>query len=502
MAKTKMVDPMIVSAKKAQVDNKVMDRKHTINLDEDEDVRVNYDGMDDIEEIDSILDSEEIDEIPEKPVSRTRKSTDTSDCPTKISKKEFKDLPRKERKERIKNARLDAAYDDNGKLKKGYKKNGKRKMKVWKKVLICLLIILLGVGGYAAWYALTVLGKTTKIFSGNITDIFTPVRLATDEHGLTNLLVFGTSEDEEGHGGALLTDSILVVSLNQDKKIAKTFSIPRDLWVNYSLDGEDPMSCWTGYRGKINATYMCALNANDQNTDKAARYFARKVSEITGVDIHYYIAIDWTVVVTTVDALGGVDVDIHAVGDNGISDVCQQLRITNDQLKNYHADGKTALKIARARGACYAYGGEEIQVNFGLPNSNFDREINQQRIINAMKDKALNIGILADPTKVITIIDSLGENVKTNITMSELRSGLDIALGMKGEIESIETQKLFSTGNINGQSSVIPKGAALDSNSPSVYNYTYMQSYFEEELESLYLDKKEVVVEGETEDDK
>ena len=153
------------------------------------------------------------------------------------------------------------------------------------------------------------------------------------------------------------------------------------------------MNCVVGTQGKINATYMCALNEL-QNKDQAARYFVKKISEITGLDLQYYIALDWGAMKTIVDEIGGIDVDVHSDDERGIYDSCQHLSLSRGM--NYNLDGKTALKLARARNAGCDTGGD-----FCLTNSNFDREINQQRIFNAIKAKTLSIGILANPTRVI-----------------------------------------------------------------------------------------------------
>ena len=78
--------------------------------------------------------------------------------------------------------------------------------------------------------------------------------LAKDANGRSNFVIFGTAEDDEGgeHGGANLTDSILVLSVDQAKKDAYMISLPRDLWVTYAD------TCTVGNQGKLNAAYYCA----------------------------------------------------------------------------------------------------------------------------------------------------------------------------------------------------------------------------------------------------
>lgn len=57
----------------------------------------------------------------------------------------------------------------------------------------------------------------------------------------------------------------------------------------------------------------------------------------------------------------------------------------------------------------------------GLAQSNFDREKNQQKVIVALREKALSAGTLANPGKVMSLISALGDNLNTNFD-TKLRS--------------------------------------------------------------------------------
>lgn len=362
---------------------------------------------------------------------------------------------------------------DRKRLKKKTKKE-KTSIPLWTKILIVVLSSIIVLMIAAAIFGYMLLSHTANVFKGNPMDILIGTELARDENNLTNILIFGTSEDAEGHDGGLLTDSILVASVDQEKKTSKIFSIPRDLWVNYSVPGGETMNCVVGTQGKINATYMCALNEYKNNKDQASRYFAKKISEITGLNLQYYISLDWSALRTVVDELGGIDVDVYADDEAGIHDTCQHLDLAKGM--NYGVNGSMALKLARARNAGCDEGGD-----FGLSRSNFDREINQQRIFNAIKNKAFSIGVLGKPTKVIRLIDSLGNNVKTNITMAEVRTLIDIATNLNGEVESIPTVEQFGVGRIGIQSVVLPKGASTYIES-SMFSYGEFQRYLRKKL--------------------
>ena len=359
------------------------------------------------------------------------------------------------------------------------KKSDKNKVPLWAKIVMIALSVILVLIITAMTLMYMLLSHSTAVFKGNPMDILISSELKKDENGQTNFLIFGTSEDAKGHGGQELTDSILVASINQENKSAKVFSVPRDLWVNYSVPGSEPMSCTVGDRGKINATYLCALEEYKNSMsvsnakDAASLYFAKKISEVTGLSMHYYVAADWSAVKMIVDKIGGIDVDVYADDEDGIHDSCQNIDLKKGMY--YNMNGDLAMKLARARNAACAPG------DYGLSRSNFDREINQQRIMNAIKNKVSNIGILMNPGQVMSIIDGLGDNLRTNIVMSEVRTLIDFGTKLEGGIQSISTVDQFGTGRIGLSSVVIAAGASTYSEG-SLYNYTNFQKYLRSQI--------------------
>ena len=372
------------------------------------------------------------------------------------------------------------------------KKSDKNKVPLWAKIVMIALSVILVLIITAITLMYMLLSHSTAVFKGNPMDILISSELKKDENGQTNFLIFGTSEDAKGHGGQELTDSILVASINQENKSAKVFSVPRDLWVNYSVAGSEPMSCTVGDRGKINATYLCALEEYKNSMsvsnakDAASLYFAKKISEVTGLSMHYYVAADWSAVKMIVDKIGGIDVDVYADDEDGIHDSCQNIDLKKGMY--YNMNGDLAMKLARARNAACKPG------DYGLSRSNFDREINQQRIMNAIKNKVSSIGILMNPGKVMSIIDGLGDNLRTNIVMSEVRTLIDFGTKLEGGIQPISTVDQFGTGRIGLSSVVIPAGASTYSEG-SLYNYTNFQRYLRSQIVVL----KEIKTETKTE---
>lgn len=333
-----------------------------------------------------------------------------------------------------------------------------RTKRIIKWAAILLLVIVLAIGGFVAFRALLAGGN---IFQGNLFDLVQNEPLKEDQNGRSNFLVFGTAEDSEGgtHEGGNLTDSIMVISVDQDKKDAYLISIPRDLWVDYNTT-----DCLVGYRGKINAAYLCASN-DGQDERAGAAALQAKAGEILGLDVQYYIHLNFTAVVEAVDAVGGVEVTIETDDPRGILDrnfdwkcnyTCFYVKYEQGEVAQL--DGERALALARARNAAGGY---------GLAGGNFDREQNQQKIIKALREKAVSVGTLTNLGAVTGLIDALGNNLRTNIETKEIRTLM--ALGTEISSESIlsvslvdEEEPLVTTGNISGQSIVQPIAGLYD----------------------------------------
>ncbi len=308
---------------------------------------------------------------------------------------------------------IDLTLDDEVGKKRGKTEKKKRRFlrKPSKRLVLFSLLIFVAIGGY---FAYRVLVASSHIFKGNVlTAAFASEKpLKADQYGRTNLLVFGTSESDPGHPAAELTDSIMIVSLEQKAKTAFIASVPRDLWVKY----DNP--CTFGYQGKINTVYECASD-NGKNEDAGQKALKGKVGEVFGVDFQYTVHLNLAVVKQAVDAVGGVDVTIESPDPRGILDrnfdwrcnyKCYLVKYPNGPA---HLDGEHAMWLAQARNDTGGY---------GLPRSNFDREANQRKIAIAVKDKATSVGFLANPVAVTNFVESLGNNIHTTIDASEIKT--------------------------------------------------------------------------------
>ena len=350
--------------------------------------------------------------------------------------------------------------------------------KIIKLVAILLLLAGLAVGGYIVFKAIS---AGQSVFRGSIFDFVQSQPLKEDANGRSNFLILGTSEDDPGHDASYLTDSILVLSVNQKTQDAYTFNVPRDLYVKYG-----GLACLPGYAGKINSYFSCA---NQGTGDAAEQDRLTKtqafIGGITGLDIQYGVHVNYTVMRDVVNAIGGsITVNIQSRDPNGQMD-------SNFDWKcgaNYSArkkkcppnghfidypngpavlDAEHALYLAQARG--------DVAPTYGFEQSNFDRERNQQKIIVAIREKALSSGTLTNIGSVSSLIDALGKNLRTNIETKEVRTLVDLAKNVPtNKIQSID---LYKDGEAQFTTQTVASAGSVVLPIKGQFNYAGLQAY-------------------------
>jgi polyisoprenyl-teichoic acid--peptidoglycan teichoic acid transferase len=229
--------------------------------------------------------------------------------------------------------------------------------------------------------------------------VFKPVPLKNQD-GRVNILVAGNSADDAGHNGGNLTDSIMVLSVNTKNNTAMMLSIPRDLWVN--IPG-------VGY-GKINSAYPNGGMPKLQTV----------VEDKLGLTIDYQALVNYGAFRDLVDAIGNISITINSTDPRGIYDpsldyttrkCCALAKYPNGQVT---LNGKQALNLARARGDAYG--------SYGYAQSDFTRTMYQRKMLVAVKDKASQSSVIANPFKVANLVDAIGKNITTNLQVNEIET--------------------------------------------------------------------------------
>lgn len=345
--------------------------------------------------------------------------------------------------------------------------------KVVKRLVLILIVIALAI---AAFVGIKAFIASNAIFKGNLFGIFLNKPLKMDANGRTNVLVYGTSGTAadtdkpayEQHPGAQLTDTIMVLSVDQNKKNAYMVSLPRDLYVDYGA------ACNSGYQGKINELYNCYSDAG--SNDKAgAKALEKKVTEVTGLTIQYYAHINWAVVTESIDAVGGITVNVQGNGgctvyglpEYSVYDVNMNFRYTPGK---HHMSGAEALKFSRARGSA---GG------CGLNRGDYDRQANQQKVLKALREKAASAGTLTNIGKVTALIDALGNNLRTDFATSEIRTLMSLG-------QAIPSDKIISIDLVSAENDLIVgemlNGASIQVPQAGMYEYSEIKAYIHKKI--------------------
>ncbi len=262
--------------------------------------------------------------------------------------------------------------------------------------MVFVLAFLLGrvSGSEAASYALGGLGQLP--FLGGVRHLISsPDRKLTGEaDDRINLLLIGMGG--EGHDGPNLTDTLIVASIRPSDGQVAMLSIPRDLLVPIQDYG------WK----KINS-----VNAYGEAQDPGhGGDLIRTTAEgLLGIDIPYYVRIDFDGFRSVIDAVGGIDVYVERTfTDGSYPTYSHGLQKVSFQQGWQHLDGETALRFARSR---HGNNGE---------GSDFARSKRQQKVLTALKDKMMSYKTLSSPSAVANTLSALQANVTTNLDVGEI----------------------------------------------------------------------------------
>jgi LCP family protein required for cell wall assembly len=308
-----------------------------------------------------------------------------------------------------------------------------------------------------------------------------PELLKGEGSGRVNVLLLGRGGGT--HDAPDLTDTLILASVDPVNHTTALFSIPRDLWVDMPNQGVMKINAvWeTGvykYLGKRqnNTTNPNAIQAGFDAIDQT-------VENVLGVSIDYNTMFDFTAFKQAVDTVSGVTVNVPSdlvdptmAWENGGNSV---LAKAGTQV----FDGKHALIYARSRET----------------SSDFARGQRQRALLLAIKNKVDTLGTLSNPLKLSGLISAFGNNVSTDLSLgnasrlySIVKKVPDTSITSLGLADP--PNQYVTTGNMNGQSIVLPKAG--------LFNYGAIQTFVRTQLKDPYIMKENariLVLNGTTE---
>src|SRR5947208_1492939 len=263
-------------------------------------------------------------------------------------------------------------------------------------LVVLLLVCIIGV--------LTITTAQRVLAFGSAISTQSPLSTQTSYMGTgdrVNLLVMGFGGS--GHDGAYLTDSMVVMSLLPQSHHTTLISVPRDLWVQIPPG--------SGQYHKINAAYEYGSNNNAKPAD-GGNAAAAKVSLVTGLDVKYWLTINFQGFREFIDSIGGIDVYVPdsftanypANDDPSINPNWIKVHFSKGMQ---HMNGETAIRYARAR----------YVLDNPAEGSDFARSARQQIMIKAALSKVKQMSTWPS---LYNALNALQHTIYTNLSLADL----------------------------------------------------------------------------------
>lgn len=360
----------------------------------------------------------------------------------------------------------------------------------WFKILMFFFFIFFIGGGLIFWKVGSI---TNKISGGGFFDSLAHSipgvkdELKGEEDGRINILLLGM-RGADLPGGGTLADTIILVSVKPKENKVSMISIPRDFYV--TVPG-------TSDKQKINTVHAYG----EENGKKQGMENMKKiVSEISGLPIHYAVSINFNGFKKLIDAVGGVDITLDAPFEEAVQfnepHICDSFFNTptgeyqNKTVKYFSKTSKVyKTRIVASYPICNAPKETlECGGDFRLPagkqtlsgeqalcyarsratSNDFERAKRQQLILKLVKDKMVSVGTLTDFSKVNAMMDSLGENTRTDMEIWEIKKLYDLYKEMNNPeiyqrvLENSEEGMLYYPGESAAGYILLPIGDNYD----------------------------------------
>ncbi len=284
---------------------------------------------------------------------------------------------------------------------------------ILKSILGIVFVALLVVASYASFFVWKInsvekkidvdrSSKTSTIDTFKNLTTRSPINLKGIDQGRINILLLGIAGSNKA--GKNLTDTIMIVSINTKTNQVAMFSIPRDLYVEIPTEN---------FTGKINSVYEYGLALHPDDKVKAMEPIQKAVKNITDLDMNYWTVVNFNGFQKAIDAIGGINVmnerDILDPTYPGPGYSYETFQLSKGL---HHLDGATALKYARMR--------------HNDPAGDFGRAARQQQVLQAVKNKVFSTGTLLDAVALNSLLDTLADNIQTDISTGELSDFLQL----------------------------------------------------------------------------
>jgi LCP family protein required for cell wall assembly len=288
------------------------------------------------------------------------------------------------------------------------KKRPRRKDPLWARLTLVFGAVLMMVSGVAVAGSKVLIDKAT----GNIAqrNLLGDAGKSDAEGGANldgpiDMLLLGVDARERWAADDVRADSIIVLHIPATHDQAYLISIPRD------TEAQIPAFKKSGYPGgvdKINAAFQAGAR-NGGGWEGGAQLMAQTIKKMTGVSFDGAAIINFGGFKNVIDALGSVRICVsQEVRSKHMSYVDGKPMWNADAKKT----GKQMTPVVHKKGCREMEGWAALDYSrqrYGLKNSDYDRQQNQQQLIKAMAKKATQDGTLTNPLKLNELIKAAGK---------------------------------------------------------------------------------------------
>ena len=218
------------------------------------------------------------------------------------------------------------------------------------------------------------------------------------EKGITNILLAGT-DGRPGEENSR-SDAMMILTIDSKNKSLKLTSLNRDTYVNIPGHGEQKLTHAYAYGG--------------------ANLLAETIENNFELDIQNYAVVDFYSFMDIVDALGGVEVDVH---ENEIKEINKFIK-----KETYNWSGETEpMKLIEHSGVQKLNGYQTLSyARIRKNDSTQERDRRQRQVIEGLMNGVKTLPV----SKYPKLLDTILPYVKTNMKPTEI-------IGLAGKVLGI-----------------------------------------------------------------
>jgi LCP family protein required for cell wall assembly len=214
-----------------------------------------------------------------------------------------------------------------------------------------------------------------------------------------------TGKGNGGFGSALQiggqrSDTVIVLHIAADRKSAIAVSIPRDTIITLPVCKKGGKKVG-GYRARFNQ----AIELGGPGCTVKA------INEMSGLDLHNFMLVDFNGFKKIVDAIGGVEICLTS----DVNDPLSGLKMSKGK---HTVEGEEALAFVRTR--------------HGLGDgSDTSRIRRQQAFISSLMRKVLSSGTLLNPAELLGVLNAATQSLTADPQLADINNLKDLALSLK-----------------------------------------------------------------------